>query len=348
MHRTRWTWILIAVLLVSFACGGSQEQTANSEVTQSVQGQETSSAELAYDKASDAYDATEDPEERVAIAKDYLARHPNSEWTDNALARAMYPLVDDLERPAEAYELFDQYLPGISDPDTRLGAQKVLAILHSRTGNLAELDALVATTIEEHEFQFTDYLDLMETAVEAEAWELVSRQADASRALANPEAFKNQWPDISEEDAESWGHRRQAYVAAYKGWALENLGQHEAALATFSDNAEKTTFTFLGVDDTPLHLYWGQSLLRQGQPDDAMTRLEKEALYGSTEAMESYQEAWAAVNGSTEGLDDHLWLLRQQHSKPLPQFALANYAGETVDTANIEDHVILVTSWSPT
>lgn len=348
MHKEHWTWLPIVALLVSVACGQSQDQEAASVVTQSDQEEALSAAEQAYDEASDAYDATEDPEERVAIAKHFLSRYPDSEWTANALDAAMYPLIEDLERPEEAYDLFNQYLQGIGDSEEKLQAQKALAILHSKTGNLAELDALVSTMVEEHEFQFTDYLDLMGTAVEAEAWELASRQADASLTLANPEAFKAQWPDISEEDAESWGRRRQAYVAAYKGWALENLGQHEEAMTAFADNAEKTTFTFLGVDDTPLHLYWGQSLLRQGLPEEAMDKLQLEAMFGSAEAMNTYREAWLAAHGSEEGLEDHLWTLRQEHSQPMPQFALANYDDETIDTTELAGKVILISAWSPT
>jgi len=333
MHTRYWPWVLTTALLASVACGQSPER---------------GSTEMAYDEASEAYGATEDPEERVAIAKEFLARYPDTERTADALANAVWPLIEDLEQPDEAYELFDTYLPGISDAETRLDAQKVLAILHSKTGKLDELDALAATMIEEHEFQFTDYLDLLETAVEAEAWELVSRQADASLVLANPEAFKTQWPDISDEDAESWGHRRQAYVAAYKGWALENLGQHDQALTTFAENADKTTYTFLGVDDTPLHLYWGQSLLRQGRPEEAMERLTLEALFGSKEAMDTFHKAWVASHGSDDGLEDRLWALRMEHSKPLPEFALANYENETIETRAMAGEVMLISAWSPT
>lgn len=347
MYKLHGSWLPIIALLTLAACSPAPDQDAHL-ASASAGEADASAVELAYDQMSDIYSATEDREERVAIVKDFLARYPDSDMTANALEAASYPLLEELDRPGEAYELYETYLPGISDPETRFDAQKGLAILHSKTRNLASLDMLVTEMIEEHEFQFTDYLDLMEAAVEAEAWELASRQADASMVLANPEAFKAQWPDISDEDAESWGRRRQAYVAAYKGWALENLGQHDDALGAFAENAAKTTFSLLGVDDTPLHLYWGQSLLRQGRPEEAMGKLQLEALFGPSEALDAYRQAWIEVHGAEGGLDDHLWAMRRQHSKPMPQFTLANYAGETVDTVNIQDHVIVVTSWSPT
>ena len=322
------------VLAVSFGCGQAEEEGAELEV--------------AIDELAESLAATEDPEEKVALIRGYLTQFPESEYTGEVLRAAIEPLVEELERPNEAYDLFDEVMTQITDPETKLDTQKQLAILHSKTGQVDELHALAEAMVVEHEFKYTDYLDLMETAVEAEAWELAIQQADASLALATPEAFKAQYEDMSDEDAEKWGRRREAFSAAHKGWAQENLGQHEAALATFSDNAGKTTFSFLGVDDTPLHLNWGKSLNRQGEPEEAMEILAVEALYGSEEAKDAFVEAWIAAHGSEKGLEEHFWSLRQNNAKPLPQFALANYEGETIDTAEFAGNVILVAAWHPT
>ena len=76
--------------------------------------------------------------------------------------------------------------------------------------------------------------------------------------------------------------------------------------------------------------------------------LEVEALYGSHESKDAYKEAWVAAHGSEEGLEETLWSLRQEKSKALPQFALANYDGATIDTADFSGNVMLVVSWAPT
>ena len=348
MTKSHWTWLLIPILAGTYACGQSAEPQPDSATEQAAGEEQKSAVEIAYEAADEAYEATEDPEEQVAIATAFLEKFPDSDRTDNALRAAVDPLIEELDQPEEAYRLLDLYLPQITDPEVKLEAQKLLAILHAKTGNLDELDTLADAMVEEHEFKYTDYLDLMDTGAEAEAWELVIQQADASLALANPEAFQAQYDDISEEDAQKWGRRREAYSAAHKGWAQENLGQHEAALVTFADNADKTTYSFLSVDDTPLHINWGKSLIRQGKPEEAMEILETEALYGPDEAKESYLEAWIAAQGTEEGLEEHLWSLRQENSSPLPRFALANYDGETVDTADFKGDVILVAAWFPT
>ena len=346
MKKTHWAFLLALAMLVSFGCGQTEQEvdTAAADPAE----EEMSAVEIAYEAASEAYDATEDPEEQLDISMAFLEKFPDSERTDNVLRGATEVLFDELDRPEEAFALIDQYLPQISDPGVKLEAQKILAVLHSKAGNLDELDALAQAMEQEHEFKYTDYLDLMETGTEAEAWELVVQQADASLALATPEAFQAQYDDISEENAQKWGRRREAFSAAHKGWAQENLGQNEAALATFAENAEKTTFSFLGVDDTPLHINWGKSLIRQGKPEEAMKVLEAEALFGPEEAEEAYLEAWMASHDNDEGLEEHLWALRQRNSAPLPQFALANYDGETIDTADFKGNVILVAAWFPT
>lgn len=344
MKTPHWSWLLILVLAVSFGCSSPEEPITESAALVE---EPESEVDTAIDALDEAWDATDDPEEQVALARDFLERFPESAYTGYVLGAAIEPLVDELNRQDEAYALFAQTLAQITDPETKLEAQKQLAVLHSRTAHLDDLSTLATSMAEEHEFKYTDYLDLMETAVEAKAWELAIQQADASLALATPAAFKAQYEDMSDEEAQKWGRRREAYSAAHKGWAQENLGQHEAALATFADNADKTTYSLLGADDTSLHLNWGKSLTRQGEPQKALEILAVEAVYGSVEAKDAYGEAWVALHGSEEGLEENLWSLRQENAQALPQFALADYDGKTIDTADFSGDVMLVVSWSP-
>ena len=342
MKKRQWILLLAVVLALSFGCGKAEDTGADPE------GNTVSDLETAIDELSESLAVTEDPEEKVILIRAYLTRFPESEYSGEVLRAAIDPMVEELQRPEEAYALFEQTMAGITDPEIKLEAQKQLAVLHSKTGHLEELSTLASAMAQEHEFKYTDYLDLMETAVEAEAWELAIQQADASLALATPEAFKAQYEDMSDDEAQKWGRRREAFSAAHKGWAQENLGQHDAALSTFAENADKTTYSLLGVDDTPLHENWGKSLIRQGEPEKAMEILEIEALYGSPEAKDAYSEAWVAARGSEAGFEENFWSLRQEKSRPLPLFALANYDGETIDTADLTGDVMLVVAWSPT
>lgn len=348
MRTPYWSWLMALGLAVSFGCSQPQEPDAGSTTEQTGSEEKKSEVDIALDALDEAWDDIEDDEEKVALARGFLEEYPGSQYTGDVLGAVLHPLVDELGREQEAYAIFEEAMAPITDSEVKLDAQKQLAVLHSKAGRLDDLSALAMAMAEEHEFKYTDYLDLMETGTEAEAWELVIQQADASMALATPEAFLAQYDDIDEEDAQKWGRRREAYSAAHKGWAQENLGMHAAALTTFSENADKTTFSFLGADDTPLHLNWGKTLIRQEEPAEALKVLEFESLYGSDDAKKAYEEAWIATREDIEGLEEHLWSIRQQNAKPLPQFALANYDGQQINTADFANHVILIVSWSPT
>ena len=342
MKKQNWTWLLCVAMLAALGCGQSEPPAANSPA------EELSEVDQAAEETWATWEETEDPEVKVRLARDFLARYPDSDHTGDFLGSAVYHYTESLDRPDEAYELVTGTLNQVEDPDARLEAQMQLAVLHSKTGRLEELSELAGSMAEEHDFQFTDHLELMELATEAGAWNLAIEQAETGLAFATPEAFKAQWPDYDDEYAARASRRRTAYCEAYQGWAEANLGQYDAALASFTNGVEATSYSLLGVDETPLHLYWGQTLNLMGEPEDAMDRLSVEALFGSKEAKQAYAEAWVAAHGTKEGLEERLWALRQEHAKPLPQFALPNYEGETFESTEHIGDVLLIAAWNPT
>jgi hypothetical protein len=348
MIKRSWMWLLCIALLATWGCGKTEQPAADTSTGDDAAMEELSEVDQAAEETWAIWEETEDPEVKVGLARDFLERYPDSDHTGDFLGSAVYHFTESLDRPDEAYDLVTGTLTQVEDPDTRLETQMQLAVLHSKTERLEELSELASSMAEEHDFQFTDHLELMELATEAGAWNLVIEQAEDGMAFATPEAFKAQWPDLSDEYAERAGQRRNAYCKAYQGWAQENLGQHEAALASFSSGVDDTSYSLLGVDETPLHLYWGKTLLLQGEPDVAMDKLNAEALFGSKEAKETFAEAWSASHGSEEGLEERLWALRQEYSKPLPQFALPNYEGKTFESTEFIGDVMLIAAWNPT
>ena len=343
------TTSLLVVCLVAMVVGGCSQRAE--EVSKAAAGseQDLSAVEKAAEKADEAIDASENPEGKLAIALDFFERYPVSEETGTGfLDSAVYWLVEDLDRPEEAYELVEGILSRVEDPDTKLEVQMNLAILHSKTGRVDELDKLAVSMAEEHDFKYTDYLEVMELATEAEAWELAIDQAEASLALATPAAYQAQYPDMTAEDSEKGGHRRVAYSSAQMGWAQANLGRAEEAVATFVAAAPSTSFSFLGADETPLHLYWGKTLLLQGDAEGALEKLAVEAIHGDAEAGDVYRQAWIAARGSEAGLDERLWALREENAKPLPEFTLNDYDGKSLESSSFAGDVIVVVAWHPT
>lgn len=347
MTKQGWAWPLCLALIVPWGCGRSESPPSESPVA-GAPTEELSEVDQVADATWALWEETEDPEIKVGLAREFLARYPDSEHTGDFLGSAVYHFTESLDRPGEAYELVETTLARIEDADSRLEAQMQLAVLHSKTGRLQELSTLAEAMAEEHDFQFTDHLQLMELGTEAGAWNLVLEQADDALAYATPEAFRAQWPDYGDDYAERAGRRRRAYCKAYQGWAAANLGQYETALASFTSGADDTSYSLLGVDETPLHLFWGKTLTLQGEPEEAMDKLSKEALFGSKDATQAFEEAWVAAHGSIEGLEERLWALRQEHAKPLPPFALRNYRGETFESTEHIGDVLLIAAWNPT
>ena len=341
-------WLLCIALLATWGCGKSESPPSDSPTVTDAATEELSEVDQAAEETWAIWEETEDPDVKVGLAHDFLARYPDSDHTGDFLGSAVSHYTESLDRPDEAYELVTGTLAQVEDPDARLEIQMQLAVLHSKTGRLEELSALADEMAEEHDFQFTDHLELMELATEAGAWSLAIEQAEAGLAFATPEAFKAQWPDYDDVYAARAGRRRTAYCKAYQGWAEANLGQFEAALASFTTGVENTSYSLLGVDETPLHLYWGQTLTLMGEPEDAMNRLGVEALFGSKEAKQAYTDAWVAAHGTGKGLEERLWALRQEHAKPLPQFSLPNYEGETFESTEHIGDVMLIAAWNPT
>lgn len=294
------------------------------------------------------YSKAETFDEKRAVVQAFLEEHPETEYTDDALGVIARDAVK-AERPEVAYQLFDEYLPKIQDEDIRFDTQIALAGLYGSTGKVDELQALTKRLSDEHGLRYRDHIRIMDTAIEAEAWELLLDQAEASGAYATAEAFKEDSPEMSDEDARKFGERRLAYTAAYKGLALGKLGRTEEALATFAAGEPHTLYSAIGVDHTPLHEYWGEVLYESGDAVAAMKRLETEALFGySDEARETYKLAYSACHEGEDGFEDHLWDLRQKDAKTLEGFSLQDYDGETVDSASFKGDVVLLAFWFPT
>ena len=105
----------------------------------------------------------------------------------------------------------------------------------------------------------------------------------------------------------------------------------------------------LGVDATPLHRYWGKALLEEGEAEEAMELLAGEALFGNgSDALDAYREAYTACHDGEDGFEDHLWDLRMEKARAMPDFALPNYDGETVSFADFKGDVVLLAFWFPT
>ncbi|MCP4664641.1 MAG: hypothetical protein GY856_55365 [bacterium] len=340
--------ILIAclTLLASLGCRpGTQE-----EATGAAEEAADQELEKTFKAMSEAYDDAETAEEKVRLLRDFLDRHPDTEYTGYALHHAIADMTGELNDPEGAYELVRTVLAEVEDPERQFKVKIRLAVLHGKTGKLDELRTLLAELAAEREFDYYDHLGIIETAVEAEAWDLVLEQSEASLALATPEAFKADYPDMEDEKKiERYGKSRRGISLAHQGWALVNLERSDEGLATFREAQESITYSYVGFAETPLYRYWARTLLQDGDVDGAIELVTRDALYSrESEGRDLLRQAYVAKNGSDEGFDGFLWNHRLELARTFDSFSLPNYDDETVDLGDFKGDVMLLAFWFPT
>ncbi len=338
--------IACLTLVASLGCGpGTQE-----EATGAAEEAADQELEKALKATVEAYGDAETAEEKVRLIRDFLDRYPDTEYTSTALDIAIADMTGELNHPEGAYELVRTVLEKVEDPERQFKVKIRLAVLHGKTGKLDELRTLLDEITAEVDFDYYDHQTVIETAVDAEAWDLVLEQSEASLALATAEAFKADNPDMEDElKIERYGKRRRGVSLAHKGWALVNLDRTDEGLATFRAAQESTTYSYVGFAETPLYRYWARTLLRDGDVDGAIELVTRDALYShESEGRDLLREAYVAKNGGDEGFEDFLWDRRVELAKTFESFSLPNYDDETVDLADFKGDVMLLSFWFPT
>ena len=64
-------------------------------------------------------------------------------------------------------------------------------------------------------------------------------------------------------------------------------------------------------------------------------------------ALEGLEEAYVALNGGSEGFDDHLLAMRKEIARELPDVQLADYSGVRQELASTLGKVVVISFWNP-
>jgi hypothetical protein len=169
--------------------------------------------------------------------------------------------------------------------------------------------------------------------------------------MANAETFKADYPDASYSEAyiQISGKNRQALLLTFKGWAKANAGQVESALADFALADGLVRRTYLGQPENELYLYWGKTLLAQGNAKGAADKLAPAALFGGQkEALDPLKQAYLATGGNESGFEDFIWKQRKLLAKTADDFTLEDYEGQPRRFADLRGKATLLNFWSPT
>jgi hypothetical protein len=308
------------------------------------------SVDDAFDTLREAYNAAESAEEKVTLASDFLAVHPDSEYTGRLLSTVAYYQGHEMEDMEGALATVTGVLQRIVDPEVKFDGLKVLVEMYGEAGRPQELESTVTELQNLGELRFSDHLEVMEAATDAEAWNLVVEHAQAGLQQADAATFRADYPDeeYSDEDAEKAASKRRALAQAYTGWGSANQGQVDEALTAFAAGEPDATFNYVGVPETPLYRFWGLTAARAGDHERALELLARDAVIGGDEtALGAFRESFAAIKPDGD-FDVFERQTRDRLATVVDDFTLTDYDGREVSFSDSAGKVVLLAFWFPT
>jgi len=313
--------------------------------------QQRPAPDVAFKEMQVVLDEVEAPEDKVLILEAFISDYPDTEQSENALGDVIYYRTREMDDLPGALAITRTALEQTRDPELRFKIGLRLHDLSAQAGEPTDLGAVADELAAHRELGFVDHLDVVEAAEKSGAWELMLEHARAMAAFANEAAFRAAYPDddFSDERVAFSVNRRRAWVLAYRGGALTNLGRLDEAGEVFRlAEALPASTDFVGIPETPIDIYRGQAALLLGQPEQAAELFAHDALMGGKPtAIDGMKEAYACINGDADGFDDYALATRQRIARSLPDVTLADYTGEPVSLSAMAGKVMVISFWNP-
>lgn len=309
-------------------------------------------SEAAYQAFRTAYLDAPSRAEQISLLEAFLAQHADHRAAGYYATDLISYYAVALDQPERAYELVSNVLPRIEDPEARLYLATELAPVAASIGRPIDLQPYIAGAEQQGPLRFDQLDSVLSAACEVGDWDLAGAYVDEALTRATPEGYRADYPDreFTDDEVAERVQRRRATALTYHGWVLYNLDRTAEAMAAFEEANAARVDNYVGVSDGPLDRFWARALVGLGDPAGALERITKEALYGDREkAIPIAREAYAELNGGTDGFDDYLWSARERVAPMIDDFTLAGYDGEAHSLADLRrDKVLLLAFWFPT
>ena len=308
-------------------------------------------AEKRFAQVRNDYTAADTAAKKAEVLNSFLKEFPESRYTLGVLREGVRLLAQEAGDALGALALVTSILDKVENKDLRFDIRKIQAQVYGSLGKIAEMSALITELQKEKEFGYRDHSAVIEAAITAKQWQMALDHSAAAHALAKPEVVWAELPESSrdKETAERTAKSRKGEALASKGWALANLGRTDEGLAVFTDAEATTDFFYLGFPETSLYYYWGHTLSKHGEYDEAIEKLAPGAVLGGrTDELEALKGAYSAKNGSAAGFDKFVWEKRMELAKPVADFTLPDYEGDEHSFESLKGKVTLLNFWFPT
>ncbi len=298
------------------------------------------------------YGELDTTEKKVPLIGAFMHEYPDTSYAGTLAGAVAYYQGNEMEDPEGAYALLGETLAKNTDPDARYQIGMAMFPLAMDLGETMDLGAVADELAASRALDFGEMIEVADTAVAHDQWEIGVNWAEAALTKATPEAYAADYPDddYTPEELASRADRRKGMALADLGWALFNLERTDEAMAAFEQAAPIKTVSYVGAADTPLDLYRGKAMLATGDHAKAMELLAPGAIMGSDhDAAEALRETFIAAKGSDNGFDEWMWSERMALAKQVDTFTLADYEGIDHEFSALSDgKVTLLAFWFPT
>ena len=336
MSRSLSLNLALGLLVVIAGCGREAEDPA----------------EAAYRTFRGAYIDAASRAEQVALVEAFVAEHPDHRAAGYYATDLITHYAHDLGQPAQACAAVEPLLARITDPEGRLELAAQLAPVAAEAGRPLDLAPYIAAVEAQGPLGFDARETVMAAACKVGDWPLAASHAEAALARSTPEAWREDNPnrELSDDEVATRAQRRRVTALTYRAWALYNQGQTADAFTLFEQADRDRVNDYLGLVSAPLDRFWASALLREGNAAAALERISRDAAFGDREqAGPVFRQAWAAVNGSEEGVDEQLWQARQRLARSIDDFTLADYDGRQQSLGDLRrGKVLMLAFWFPT
>lgn len=299
-----------------------------------------------------AYLAAETNSERLEIMQTFLNDYPQHEKAGFVTENAVRILVDSMDNYHGAIKLAQKQLAAAGDSEVKPEIQDILIELYGRPGFADDLAQMVAQRYDFQTMIYTEHLAVLRAATKAEAWIMVDKYAQQATPLATPDAFRAAYPEreFTDEYIQEAGQNRQGLLKTFTGWAAANLGDEKRAKQDFKAASSLVRKNFFGLPDNDLYLYWGQSQIRFGEPDQGQEKLALLGIFGANSAAAEKARKTYLESGKTEAqYEKFIWNLRQKHSVKMVDFKAVGYQGDSPSYNQLKGKkATLLAFWFPT
>ena len=337
--QERALFVLIAASLVFLACGGDGGEGRQAAI------------DHAYEVIGQLYENEASDDEKLAATVDFLDKYPETEHTTGLVGDVMYFKGEQAGDWDGAVDLAEKIRSQVTDPEIALSFDRRLISWYGRAGKQAAMLSIADRLEQEGTIRFGDYFNVIEHAVEMGEWALAREYCARAEPKANAATWRAEWPDeeATDERAEEAGLNRQGMLLVKDSWARANLGDVEGALAGYARADEIIDRSFVGIPGYDLNLYWGRTLVMNGDAEGAMERFAPDALIAANQdAVTELRQAYAEAVGSEDGLAEWSCRKRLEIARVAEDFELPDSSGVRHRFDVLRGEATLLNIWSST